>query len=78
MEKTIWKKNIALVVGHGNNSGKYYATAYKVPQNYNLKSYIDSISNCLHVNVCDSYKQAKEIAEHWNECYKKNGTYLFS
>ena len=29
------------------------------------------------VQPCESKKQAEEIAEKWNNCFKKNGTYLF-
>ncbi len=31
----------------------------------------------LHANVYTSKKDAEEIAGFWNECYKKNGTYLY-
>ena len=32
----------------------------------------------MHANICSTKKRAREIADAWNEGYKKNGTYLFS
>ena len=31
----------------------------------------------VHENVYTSKKQAQEVCDFWNECYKKNGTYAF-
>ena len=31
----------------------------------------------LHAKL-QTIAEAKEIAAHWNECYKQNGTYLFT
>ena len=30
----------------------------------------------VSVNACKTKKRAEEIANHWNECYKNNGTYI--
>lgn len=32
------------------------------------------VSNIESVNIADSKKAALELAEFWNDCYKKNGT----
>ena len=32
----------------------------------------------LHANIYTTKKRASEIADFWNECYKKNGTYKFA
>ena len=74
----IWNKHIPIVYACKNEEGKLYAMYAKVHQSYNLLAFVNCIPNVIHVNVCDSYKQAREIAENWNESYKKNGTYLFS
>ena len=29
-------------------------------------------------NICDSRKDAERIAEDWNQCYKRNGSYIFA
>lgn len=73
----MWNKNISLVYAC-KVDGKYYAMPYKIQQSRDLLSFVNSIPNCLHINVCDSYKQACKIAELWNENYKRNGKNLFS
>ena len=29
-------------------------------------------------NICDSKKEAEETARFWNECYIKNGSYMYA
>lgn len=42
-----------------------------------LVSLLDSIGGLVTANVCNSRKEAEEIARAWNETYKKNGTYFY-
>lgn len=36
-----------------------------------------SINNIVSANICETRKEAQALAAHWNECYRKNGTYLY-
>ena len=38
---------------------------------------LDRIGGLVTANVCNSRKEAEEIARAWNETYKKNGTYCY-
>ena len=78
MAKMIWAKQIPFVYACRNADGKMYAMADRVPQCSDICSRLQSIPNLHHANICDSYKQAKEVANLWNKIYEKNGYYLFS
>ncbi len=71
-------KMINLVLAYNNNGGNF-ATACKVSNMINLYTFLNDqtsgIISLKSANVCNSYKEAQEIADHWNECYKANGTY---
>ncbi len=58
-------------------NGKYYAWAVKVPGSNNLLPHIEREKNLVIVHQFKTMKKAKETAEFWNECYKRNGTFLF-
>jgi len=49
----------------------------KVSEMDNLKSKLDNIGGLYTVNICPTKKRAVEIVNHWNECHKANGKYLF-
>ena len=55
----------------------YYAYVHSVGQNDNLKSALDGISGLQAVQLCQTKKEAAQLADFWNECYKRNGTYFF-
>ena len=55
---------------------KYYSYMVKSTDNTNVLSTLN-IKNIVHANVYPK-KQAEETVRHWNECYKKNGTYMFA
>lgn len=61
-------------------SGKRFAYAEKVPNCYNLFNYFTPHNGCKieSINACDTFKNAKETAELWNDAYKRNGFYLFA
>ena len=54
----------------------YVAFAVSTSGCNNLVSLLDSIGGLVTANVCNSRKEAEEIARAWNETYKKNGTYF--
>lgn len=56
---------------------KHYSYMMKVPGSNNVWSMLKSIPNIVSANICDTKKAAGQLVEHWNDCYKKNGTYLF-
>ncbi len=55
---------------------KYYSYVVKVTQNDNILSKL-AIKNIVTANICPTNKSAVELVEHWNNCHKLNGTYLF-
>ena len=56
----------------------YYADVLRVSSDSNILSVLSSIGGLKSANTFPSKKQAEEVAELWNECYKRNGTYLFA
>ena len=60
-----------------NGKQKRFAYAEKVHGSNELLSYFGR-KDIQHVNPVKTFKEAKEIAEFWNDCYKKNGTYMFA
>ena len=68
-------KNSYLAVTVEEN-GKYYAYMIKHHNSNNLLSVL-KIKGILHVNICDTKKEATKIVQEWNEGYKQNGTYMF-
>lgn len=65
------------VIGIEEN-GKHYATAERVANQNNLLAVFSKYRNASTVNACETMKEAKEIANFWNACYEKNGTYAFA
>ena len=55
----------------------YVAFAVSTSGCNDLVSFLDSIGGLVTANVCNSRKEAEEIARAWNETYKKNGTYFY-
>lgn len=55
----------------------YYSYVVDAPQNNNLCSVLERIPGLKCANIYGTRKQAKEITDFWNDCYKVNGTYLF-
>lgn len=56
--------------------GKHYALADSISAGENL------LAHCARYNtntchLCESKRQAVEIAAHWNESYRRNGTNLY-
>lgn len=57
--------------------GKYYSYVVKINESDNALSRL-SINGIIHANIYTTKKKAENTAAFWNECYKTNGTYLFS
>ena len=70
-------KNVNLVLNE-QTDGKFCAYAVKIPGSYDLLSSLSGYKNIVTANVCTSFKAAQELARFWNECYIKNGTYMYS
>ena len=76
-------KNIYVVWTFSNKDNtKHYALAEKISGGHNLLGYAQSYAKgssiggqAKSMNVCNTWKSARQLAHHWNECYKKNGTY---
>ena len=61
-----------------SENGKYYAHAWKLGRHINLASFVKDFPNLVSMNACNTMKEAKEIANAWNEQFKANGTYMFA
>jgi len=71
MDKYVW------YVLNRCKDGKYYAHAFRLRMTENLVSFMREYPDIETMNPCESKTYAKELAQYWNECYKKNGTYMF-
>lgn len=61
--------------------GHYFAYAMGASDADNLLALFArqaGIATLVAAHACGSRKQAEEIAEGWNESFRKNGTYLYS
>ncbi len=68
-------KMIFVVIAQEQN-GKYFAVADTIRTGENLTAYIKRYNSEV-CHLCESRKQAEEIAAEWNRSYKANGTNLF-
>lgn len=59
-------------------NGLHYAYAFHVSENDNLKCRLEGVQNLCSANIMPSKKAACELVNHWNTCFKANGTYLFN
>lgn len=57
--------------------GKYYAYMVKISESDNALSRL-AIKGIVHANIFTTKKKAEEAVDCWNECYRINGTYMFS
>lgn len=56
----------------------YYAAVIRVSSDDNILTTLSAVGGLKSANAYTSKKRAEEVAELWNECYKRNGTYLYS
>lgn len=65
------------VVDTKDENGLYFAYPARVHESNNLLSVIAGFKNIVTLHQCKTMKEAKRIADYWNECQKKNGRYLY-
>lgn len=68
------------VVAVKNKEDKNYAFAQKVHRCNNLYGFFERYTageEITSINNCVTFKEAKILAEAWNETYKENGTYIY-
>lgn len=56
-------------------NGKHFAVADTIRTGQNLAAYIQRYKSDIY-HLCESRKQAEELAAFWNESYRANGTNL--
>lgn len=56
---------------------KFHAFTQSATGSDNLFSQLNMWAGIQSANICASKKDAEQLAEFWNECYKNNGTWLY-
>ena len=54
--------------------GRRIAYVHRVSHSLNLLFELEKFKSAESINIADSKKAAVELADYWNECYRKNGT----
>lgn len=67
-------KNFFYVVQDKYANGDMFAYATKIYNSQNLLAAFHD-ADAIAINACTTFKEAKSIADFWNECAKKNGNY---
>ncbi len=57
-------------------NGKFYAYVIRISEHDNLYSKLN-MPGIVAANICPTRKRAREIAQFWNDCSRRNGNYLF-
>ena len=71
-------KMIFVVYQIEDENGKYYAFADTIKTGQNLRNFIGKFRGEKVCHLCESRKQADELAIAWNETFKENGAYAFA
>ena len=69
-------KKIHLIFVDEQN-GKFFAFPEAIRTGNNLKCFIERWPSAGIIHICENATEARTLAAAWNECFKKNGTYLF-
>ena len=69
-------KNIFVVVVT-EEDGKYYAIADTIHTGQNIIPIMQRYKDAVIIHLCETRRQADDLAFAWNNDYKRNGTYLF-
>lgn len=57
----------------------YKKELYEIYNNINAgATATETRGKLLHVNYCETKKQAAELVTFWRQCHKENGTALFN
>lgn len=57
------------------SNGRYHAYAQTINNSNNLVGIFPT--NAIHINACDTLKDAKRIVEAWNAGWKAEGKWLY-
>lgn len=73
------KTKFYVIEAYNPTTGKYYSRAEKIPNSCNLISKFTALDGfeVITANACDTWKQAQEIADFWNQCAKERNKYAF-
>ena len=66
------------VISIKDGKGKQYAYYKKINSDENIAKLIKDIPGCDILINAETKKNARYIVNHWNACYKTNGTYMFN
>ena len=55
----------------------YYSGVISCTSSENLTWVLSTIGGLVSANIFPTKKEAKAVADYWNECFKRNGTYFF-
>jgi len=58
-----------------NKDETFCAFVASIEENNNLKAIFERLKDCIIIQPCKTKKQAIELTDYWNNCYKINGTY---
>lgn len=72
------KKTTTWLVVSTTENGKHCAFTLPVGGADNLCTVLERVPGLTSANICASKQDAQEIAGEWNECYKRNGSYLYA
>ncbi len=70
-------RNKYLAVSTTENE-KHVAFDVKVSENENLVSAMAGIKNLTTAQICETKDKAQDLSDFWNECYRKNGTHMYT
>lgn len=59
-------------------NGKYWAGTMTVSSDDNIMNISQKIAGMQAANLCATKKAAEELADNWNECFKRNGTSIYT
>lgn len=59
-------------------NGKYWAGTMTVSSDDNIMNISQKIAGMQAANLCATKKAAEELADYWNECFKRNGTSIYT
>ena len=66
------------IAAFDSENGKNYAYVLPVSENNNLCARLAEHKNMVAANLCPTRKAANSLVIFWNNCFRQNGTYLYS
>lgn len=71
-------KNFWTVIQLENEKGERYSHAWKFSSHDNVMAFIEKEKGIDTINICETKKQAEELANLYNERAKANGNSIFT